>query len=75
MTQKLDFPFAEVIREANKLVADGHLVYQKFTCSNCKARQVIDEPNRFYERATCEECKHETNVKEHGCNYMLVAGT
>lgn len=72
MAKQIDFPFSEVIAKANELVAHGHTVYQKFTCGNCGNRLTIDEPNRFYEHATCDKCHHETNVKEHGCNYMTV---
>lgn len=72
-TETVDFPWVDAIKEANKMILQGYIIYQKFTCANCKARQVIDEPNRFYENATCEECKHETSIKTHGCNFMLVA--
>lgn len=68
----LDFPFTDVAISAQEQVAKGNDIYQKFTCSNCGSRQSIDEPNKLYERATCEECKHETNIKEKGCNFILV---
>lgn len=68
----VDFPFDEVIQKANKSVCDGHAVFQKFTCENCSNRLTIEEPNRFYETATCDKCHHETNIKERGCNYVLV---
>lgn len=70
--RSIDFPFLEVAAQANEHVAHGRDIYQKFTCAKCGSRQMIEEPNRLYERATCEECKYETNIKEKGCNYMLI---
>lgn len=72
MKETMNFPFNEIAAQATEHVARGRDIYQKFTCANCGSRQMIDEVNRLYERATCEECHHETNIKEKGCNYMLV---
>ncbi|MCI0557516.1 MAG: hypothetical protein MN733_03395 [Nitrososphaera sp.] len=70
-----DYPFQEVVDHASKLIADGHTVFQKFTCSGCGARQTIDVPNTFYTSGSCEECHHITDLTKNGCNFMLLAGT
>jgi len=68
-----DYPLQECAKAADRLVKAGATVYQKFTCQNCKARQTIDEPNRFYMSASCQECGHVTDITKSGCNYMVHA--
>jgi DNA-directed RNA polymerase subunit RPC12/RpoP len=67
-----DHPLEECAKSAEKLIENGHQVYQKFTCEKCGSRQTIDEPNVFYTSGKCEECSHTTNIKEKGCNYLSV---
>ena len=70
----IDHPFDKVVRSADKIIRFGAIVYQKFTCSHCGKRQTIDVPNTFYTSGSCEECYHITNIKEKGCNYLVVYG-
>ncbi|HEY7417410.1 MAG TPA: hypothetical protein VH593_19660 [Ktedonobacteraceae bacterium] len=69
-----DFPLAECANMANKYIAGGAKVYQKFTCEKCGARLTIDQPNTFYESADCDRCGAVTDIKKNGCNYMMVTG-
>lgn len=69
---KLDYPFDEVTAEAEKLVAQGAMVHQKFTCQHCRVRQTMEEPNTFYTSGRCEECGGITDIKARGCNYLLI---
>lgn len=66
-----DFPFAEVVEEADKLIKAGATVWQKFTCQQCQARQTMETPNVFHELGTCEVCGALTNIRERGCNYLM----
>jgi hypothetical protein len=72
--QSLNHPFYEVAAQADLQISLGHLVFQKFTCAYCGARQGIEEPNKFYKTATCEECGKLTNIEKDGCNFMLLIG-
>jgi hypothetical protein len=69
-----DYPFDMVVAKAKTIIAEGHTVYQKFTCAGCGARLTCEPPNIFYERASCEKCKAFTNIRARGCNYMIVVG-
>jgi hypothetical protein len=69
-----NYPLDECAAKAERLVAAGAQVYQKFTCSSCGSRQTIDTPNVFYTTGRCEECGHITNIKADGCNYLVHAG-
>lgn len=66
-----DYPFDECAKAAEKLVADGHTVHQKFTCNGCGTRLAINEPNVFHETGTCDRCNVVTNIKAKGCNYLV----
>jgi hypothetical protein len=69
----LDFPFEEVAERAEKLVARGGVtVFQKWTCSQCRARQTMDVPDTFYTTGQCEECGAITDIVAAGCNYMAI---
>ena len=67
-----DHLFNVCAEAAEKLVNDGHLVFQKFTCDNCRARQTISEPNKFFTTGECQECGHVTDIVKRGCNYLLI---
>jgi hypothetical protein len=69
-----DYPFYEVAKAADQLIAQGCAVYQKFTCSGCGARLSMDEPNVFHKMGTCDKCPAVTNIEKQGCNYMVVTG-
>jgi hypothetical protein len=68
-----DYPVQDCLRDANKLIERGAMVYQKFTCDKCGSRQTIDIPNTFYAKGQCEECSHITDIEKKGCNYLLVS--
>ena len=65
-----DFPFEEMCKQGQAKIREGVLVYQKFTCSGCGARLMIEEPNVFWDEAGCEKCGTKTNIKEQGCNFQ-----
>jgi hypothetical protein len=71
--QQKDFPFYEVVKNAQEQMLRGFLVFQKFTCQGCGTRQTMETPNTFYMEGTCEECHHITNIVKAGCNFLLVA--
>jgi hypothetical protein len=73
MPEYQDFPIAELIPVTDKLIGAGCTVFFKWTCGGCGARQTFDTPNVLYTRGKCEECDHVTDLRESGCNYLLVA--
>lgn len=68
-----DYQFLEVTHVAEKLVDQGCLVFQKWSCDHCGSRQTMPEPNCFYMKGICEECKKETDILKRGCNYAVIA--
>ena len=70
-----DHPMEDCILEAQKLVHDGHQIFQKFTCAKCGERLTIDEPNKFYTHGTCHVCGTLTDIRINGCNYMLITNS
>lgn len=69
-----DFPFDVVCDKARDLAQQGYEVHQKFTCAGCGQRLTMAEPNHFFETGTCDQCDTITNIKAHGCNYMVIVG-
>lgn len=67
-----DFPFEEVARAAEQLVAQGATVYQKWTCIYCGERLAMDRPNVFYTEGRCEHCGNITFLMLTGCNYLVI---
>ena len=67
-----DYPLAECASMAERIIASGGTVFQKFTCQNCGSRLTIDEPNVFYTSGTCDKCHHETDIQSRGCNYLVI---
>jgi len=72
--QPKNYPVAECVRTANEHIAQGSVIYQKFTCESCGSRQTMEEENTFYLKGKCEACGHTTDIQKDGCNYMLVTG-
>lgn len=68
-----DYPIAECAKEADKIIAMGGKVYQKFTCEACGQRLTVDTPNVFYLTGSCDQCGHITDLTVKGCNYLIVA--
>ena len=74
MPEHLDYPLEEVAGTAGEVVAIGGTVHQKFTCRQCGERVMIEEPNVFYATGRCDECGALTNLRETGCNYLVILG-
>jgi hypothetical protein len=72
MEQRLDFPFEQVVKDAQRLVELGSTVFQKFSCDGCGARQTMDIPNKFFTSGQCEVCLVVTDIRAKGCNYLLI---
>jgi hypothetical protein len=72
MPQYNDYPLTECARDADKIIAKGGEVFQKFTCEKCGSRQTVDTPNVFYTSGRCEECQHVTDLTLKGCNYLVI---
>jgi hypothetical protein len=70
-----DYPFEQVCASVDELAAEGHRCYQKFTCGKCGERLGMDRPNVMYTSGSCDKCGYVTNIKERGCNYMLISFT
>ena len=73
-----DHPLDEVAAAAEREMAQGKLVYQKWSCELCGERIAMSEPNKFWTKGKHDDCPiepgHITILK--GCNYMVVsAGT
>jgi hypothetical protein len=71
MTVK-DFPLDECCEAARDFVADGALVFQKWTCDGCGERVTANTPNVFTELGHHEDCGHVTDIRRKGCNYALI---
>lgn len=57
MTEYDDFPVADLVARAERLIQDGSTkVYFKATCPQCGARPTFAEPNTVYETMECCEC-------------------
>ena len=70
MTQEYnDYPIEECRQAADKLIAEGAVVHQKWTCSHCRSRQTMGTANTFYRSGICEACGGTTVIR--GCNYMV----
>jgi Fe2+ or Zn2+ uptake regulation protein len=72
MTKYNDYPFFEMAATASELIKDGWDVFQKYTCDHCGSRQTMDDANIFHTHGKCEECGKITDIKQRGCNYMLI---
>lgn len=68
-----DFPFDATARAAEAATKAGHTVHQKYTCTGCRRRLIIEEPNRFFEYGHCDKCGSTTNIRARGCNYVLIS--
>lgn len=66
-----DYPLKECIEAADKIVARGGTVYQKWTCSGCGGRITANNPNTFTVTGHCEDCGHITDIAARGCNYLV----
>lgn len=67
-----DFPFDEAAAGAAEHIKNGATVFQKFTCVQCGERLTIEDANVFHSKGKCDRCGHVTNIRERGCNYLLV---
>jgi len=75
MRNEHDGTFAEIVREMDTAIERGYIVFQKFTCGGCGARQNMDVPNSLYTSGHCEECGHVTNLQQDGCGFKAVLAT
>ena len=64
-----DYPFDVCAKDADKLIAKGYTVLQKFTCSGCGNRLTMPTPNVFYRSGTCDKCEALTIIEK--CNYLV----
>jgi hypothetical protein len=69
-----DYPYEEIAASMMEKAAEGFRVYQKFTCGKCGQRLTMPKPNAIYETGSCDKCGHVTNIRQSGCNYLLIAG-
>lgn len=66
------YDFDECAKEAEARMQQGFFVFQQFNCAHCGVKQTIDTPNVFHTHGTCEGCGKLTDIKQDGCNYMLI---
>lgn len=67
-----DGPLMEVATKADALIAAGGVVFQKWTCPSCGARQTMNKRNTFYMSGHCEECDTVSDIDE--CGFSLMTG-
>jgi hypothetical protein len=67
-----DYPFEEIALAAEELIAQGHVVFIKWTCEGCGRRVAFDQPNVICRFGKCDECGHVTNVERRGGNYLVM---
>lgn len=68
-------PWNEVITQAEKYMAEGFNIHQQWNCAHCGVKQTMDVANTFYMLGECEECGKQTNIRQDGHNYMLIASS
>lgn len=68
-----DYPLDEIGDACMNLIAKGATIYQKFTCTSCGKRLMMDIPNTLFTEGTCDSCGHVTDIRETGCNYLVTA--
>lgn len=66
-----DLPIYELMQKAQQLIAEGCLVFFKFTCEKCGTRQGFETPNTLFKSGRCEECGHITKIKKAGFMVMM----
>ena len=52
----------------------GATIHQQWNCAHWGAKQTMETPNKFFTHGVCEECGKGTNIKQDGCNYMIIYG-
>ena len=67
-----NYPVVEILKAWERLIPQGWVLFQKFSCEKCMQRLEIDEPNKFYTVATCDKCGHFTDIAKTGCNYTAI---
>jgi hypothetical protein len=65
-------PYDECTKAAQALALDGATIYQKWTCAGCGETVTANKANHWTEMGHHEDCGHVTNMREQGCNYMLI---
>lgn len=71
-------PLSRIIEIANRYLALGAEVHQKWTCEKCGERITADSSNTFTtqglhtEKADGSECGYTTDIKAAGCGLALV---
>lgn len=66
-----DCPLPEVVSQCRKLIADGGIIFQKWTCGKCGARVQANTPNQITEKGHHEECGHISDLTKTGCGFIL----
>jgi hypothetical protein len=66
-----DFPFDLMCEQAKRRVGEGMTIYQKFTCAGCGSRLTMDNPNILFETGSCDKCDTITDIRKHGCNFLV----
>lgn len=72
MLKPHDHPFHEAAAGAERVVAQGGTVYQKWWCVGCGARCRANAANTFTYLCVCEDCGAITDAKKNGCNYTAI---
>jgi hypothetical protein len=67
-----DYPITACIETVKPFVEAGCHFHQKWTCIHCDTRQTMAERDQFYATGQCEECGHITDLRDRGCNYLLI---
>ena len=65
----------EVLKKADRAIEEGWTIHFKFTCSRCKERVVLNDPNTIYETGECCECGGVTELRgaEANLGFLVVA--
>jgi predicted molibdopterin-dependent oxidoreductase YjgC len=66
-----DYPLPEIRAACERLVNDGAIIFQKWTCGGCGKRVTANTPNTITEKGHHEECGYITDMTKTGCNYLL----
>lgn len=64
-----DLPLNQLRRVVQEWVADGNVLFQRFTCEACDRRQMLDQANIFDGMPTCEACGHATDLSVRGAGF------
>ena len=70
-----NYPLKEIEEACLQHIKNGATIYQKYTCSGCGTRLMMQTPNIIFTEGACDRCDAITDIAKDGCNYLLTTET